>query len=100
MECTTEWEKGYRQWGRAAHRVALVGLVILIVIGIRLESVEGLVACGPPFGLDSDLCYNLTDGGRSGKWRESQRVALGCAGDTGAVDRQQPGLHHCLGSDA
>ncbi len=47
MECTTEWEKGYRQWGRVAHRIAMVGLVILIVIGIRLENVEGLVAYPP-----------------------------------------------------
>jgi transposase-like protein len=45
MQCITGWRN--RQWGEVAHTIAVLGLVILIIEGVRLESLEGLVACPP-----------------------------------------------------
>jgi transposase-like protein len=45
MQCITGWRN--RQWGEVAHTVAVLGLVILAMKGVRLESLEGWVACPP-----------------------------------------------------
>ncbi len=45
MQCITGWRN--RQWGEMAHTIAVLGLVILAVQGVRLESHAGWVACPP-----------------------------------------------------
>lgn len=45
MQCITGW-KG-RQWGEVARSVAVIGLVIWSTVGIKIESLEGWVACRP-----------------------------------------------------
>ena len=47
MECTTEWRNRQRQWGVVIHTIAVLGLVILAAVGIRVEGVEGWIACPP-----------------------------------------------------
>ena len=43
MQCTTNWHRCYRQWSVTACTVAMLGIVILTVTGVRLESTEGWV---------------------------------------------------------
>jgi hypothetical protein len=45
MQCITGWRNG--QWCEVAHTIAVLGLVILAIEGIRLESHGGWVACPP-----------------------------------------------------
>jgi len=45
MQCTIGWAPGQRRWGSIAHSVAVLGLVILPVVGVSLESLGGWVAC-------------------------------------------------------
>ena len=45
MQCITGWRNG--QWCEVAHTIAVLGLVILAIEGVRLESLEGWVACPP-----------------------------------------------------
>lgn len=45
MQCTIGWAPGQRWWGSIAHSVAVLGLVILPVVGVSLESLGGWVAC-------------------------------------------------------
>ena len=45
MQCITGWRN--RQWGEIAHTVAVLGLIILAIEGVRLESLVGWVACPP-----------------------------------------------------
>jgi hypothetical protein len=45
MQCITGW-KG-RQWGEVAHSVAVIGLVIWSTVGVKIESLEGWIACRP-----------------------------------------------------
>jgi len=45
MQCITGWRKG--QWGEVVHTVAVLGLVILAMKGVRLESLEGWIVCPP-----------------------------------------------------
>jgi transposase-like protein len=45
MQCITEWRS--RQWGEIAHTVAVFGLIILAIEGVRLESLAGWVVCPP-----------------------------------------------------
>ena len=47
MQCTTERMNGQRQWGAAAHTLAVLGLVMMAVTGLSLESVGGWIACPP-----------------------------------------------------
>jgi len=43
MKCTTKWTNRQRQWGVVAHTVAVLGLVILTMRGVTLESVGGWI---------------------------------------------------------
>ena len=45
MQCITGWRK--RQWGEIAHTVAVLGLIVLAIEGVRPESHGGWVACPP-----------------------------------------------------
>jgi hypothetical protein len=45
MQCTIGWSNHQRQWGATAHRIAVVGLVALMAMGVSLESGGGWVAC-------------------------------------------------------
>ena len=47
MQCTIGWSNHQRQWGATAHRIAVVGLVALMAMGVSLESGGGWVACPP-----------------------------------------------------
>jgi transposase-like protein len=47
MQCTIGWANHQRQWGATAHRIAVVGLVALMAMGVSLESGGGWVACPP-----------------------------------------------------
>jgi len=47
MQCTMGWANHQRQWGAAAHTVAVLGLVALMAMGVSLESSGGWVACPP-----------------------------------------------------
>jgi hypothetical protein len=47
MKYTRKWQKRYQEWGAGACAVAMVGLVILTVVGAPLESVVGWIACPP-----------------------------------------------------
>jgi hypothetical protein len=47
MQCTTEWEKWYRDWGEVVHTVAVLGLVLLVARGGALESLGGWATCPP-----------------------------------------------------
>ena len=47
MKCTTKWENCYWGWGSAVYTVAVLILVVLMGIGVRVESVEGWIACPP-----------------------------------------------------
>ena len=47
MQCTTEWEKWYRDWGEVAHTVAVLGLVLLVATGRLLEGLGGWATCPP-----------------------------------------------------
>jgi hypothetical protein len=49
MQCTTEMTNRQRQWGAAAHTLAVLGLVMMAVTGLSLESLGGWIAC-PPSG--------------------------------------------------
>ena len=48
MQCITG--RRNRQWGEIAHTVAVLGLVILAIEGVQVESLGGWVAC-PPTGV-------------------------------------------------
>ena len=48
MQCITGWKSG--QWGAVAHTLAVVGLVIMVIEGVYVESLGGWVAC-PPRGI-------------------------------------------------
>jgi transposase-like protein len=53
MQCTIERTKRQRQWGASAHTLAVLGLLMLAVTGLSLESLGGWVACPPQWmGLD------------------------------------------------
>jgi len=45
MQCITGWKS--RQWGEVAYSVAVIGLVIWIIVGVKIEGLEGWVACPP-----------------------------------------------------
>jgi transposase-like protein len=45
MQCTTGWAERQRRWGSIAHLVAVLGLVVLLAVGVPLESLGGWVAC-------------------------------------------------------
>ena len=45
MQCTTGWQ--VRQWGVMAHALAVLGLLLLLGVGIRAESLEGWIAYPP-----------------------------------------------------
>ncbi len=45
MQCNTGWKS--RQWGEVGHSVAVIGLVVLNIMGVRIESLEGWIACPP-----------------------------------------------------
>jgi transposase-like protein len=47
MECTTKWGNRYRRWGMVAHTAAVLGVVMLMTAGVRLESMGGWIACPP-----------------------------------------------------
>jgi transposase-like protein len=47
MECTIGWTNHQRQWGATAQTIAVVGLVVLMGLGVSLESSGGWVACPP-----------------------------------------------------
>jgi transposase-like protein len=45
MQCTTGWQRCYREWRVTVWAIAVLGVVILAVAGTRLESTAGWVAC-------------------------------------------------------
>lgn len=45
MQCTTAWQRCYREWRVTAWVIAVLGVVILLVAGARLESSAGWVIC-------------------------------------------------------
>jgi transposase-like protein len=45
MQCTTDWQRGYQEWRVTVWAIAVLGVVIVAVAGIRLESTAGWVAC-------------------------------------------------------
>ncbi len=47
MEYITKRERGYWEWGGVAHTIAVLGLVVLMGLGVTLESVGGWSACPP-----------------------------------------------------
>jgi hypothetical protein len=47
MQCTTEWERWYRSVGEIAHTAAVLGLVMMTVMGRPVEGIAGWVACPP-----------------------------------------------------
>jgi transposase-like protein len=47
MQCTTKWGKCYLQWGSAAHTVAVVTLVLLLIGGHQVEGLGGWLASPP-----------------------------------------------------
>jgi transposase-like protein len=47
MECTIGWANHQREWGGTAHIIAVMGLVVLMGLGVSLESSGGWVACPP-----------------------------------------------------
>ena len=50
MQCTIGLTECQRQWGAVVHTVAVLGVVVLTVTGVRLESLGGWIAC-PPSGI-------------------------------------------------
>ena len=45
MQCTTHWQRCYREWRVTVGAIVVLGVVILAVAGTRLESTAGWVAC-------------------------------------------------------
>ena len=45
MQCIMGWKN--RQWGEMAHTLAVLGLIIVVIRGVRLESLAGWVAYPP-----------------------------------------------------
>jgi hypothetical protein len=47
MQCTTEWKRWYRGVGEIAHTVAVLGLILMTVMGRPVEGIAGWVARPP-----------------------------------------------------
>jgi hypothetical protein len=47
MQCTTEWKRWYRSGGEIAHTAAVLGLVLMTVMGKPVEGIAGWVAYPP-----------------------------------------------------
>ncbi len=47
MQCTTGMTDRQWRWGVDAHRIAVLGLVVLAATGMTVESSGGWVACPP-----------------------------------------------------
>ena len=47
MQCITGWADRQWEWGVVVHTVAVLGLVILAIEGVGLESLGGWVTCAP-----------------------------------------------------
>ena len=47
MQCTTEWERWYRDWGKVIHTFAVLGLVLLVTTCRPPESLGGWATCSP-----------------------------------------------------
>jgi transposase-like protein len=45
MQCITGWVEGQQGWGAIAHTIAVLGLMLLLVMGCAPESLGGWVAC-------------------------------------------------------
>jgi len=45
MQCITGWAERQRCWGAIAHTIAVLGLMLLLVMGCAPESLGGWVAC-------------------------------------------------------
>ena len=52
MQCTIGWAAGQRRRGAIVHTIAVLGLVVVLTVGVRPESIGGWVACPAP-GLTS-----------------------------------------------
>lgn len=72
MQCTIGWARGQRQRGAIIHTLVFMGLVVLLIAGIRLESIEGWVAC-PAQGMASGWvgCHGIRGRGHGSElgWR-------------------------------
>jgi len=53
MQCITKWGRWYRSAGEIAHTTAVLGLVLLTLMGRPMESIGGWVAC-PPHVIELD----------------------------------------------
>ena len=68
MQCATGWANRQRQWGAAAHTIAVLGLVALMAVGASQESSGGWVACPP-------LLVGMGEGPR--QWRGQRHRQYG-----------------------
>ena len=72
MQCTTDWQRCYREWRVTIWAIAVLGVVILAVAGTRLESTAGWVACpGQMIGIGRSRGKRGSGPGRGGRfaWR-------------------------------
>jgi hypothetical protein len=47
MQCTIGLGKGQWEWMTVAHTIGVIGLVVLALLGNKVESSSGWIACPP-----------------------------------------------------
>ena len=47
MQCSIGLTRRQRWWGTVGHTIGVLGLVLLMVTGTKLESIGGWLACPP-----------------------------------------------------